>query len=181
MDRPLAGVDWRDLDEDITDELSALFGDEDLSLPGRPPAATTAEVPALSGDTLQATAVEQTDLDSLDPSSTAEISGLDWDTPDVSVEEQGSATGSTPALAASTAIDLPALAASATHDEKLSESLIEALKLLEQDYQQEMTATQLAPMVDPLAIDPTATEEIGPIVNEDTAEQPTPLKRRGLG
>lgn len=212
--KPLAGLDWRDLDEDITDELSALFGDEDLSLPGAPPAGSTARAQALpdedtqadhgmevdhgmemdddmqADDTLPTMAIEQTDLDSLDPSSTAEVSGLDWDTLDVSVGDalddaavQPDSDENEPAAnpviarepAARPPIDLPALAASATNDEKLSESLIEALKLLEQDYQQEMTATQLSPMVE------TATEQMSPVIEGDTAEHPAPLKRQGVG
>lgn len=178
-------------EEDITNELSALFGVEDDTRDMPQPAGRqdTAELPALEavfgsdGEATTGTATmaaihvpgsssrEEPTVEnpllpqreiSADAGSTIgdleddelpvvdeEASGIDWPLEDtvretVVVAEAVPDKAATAVADTGSSLDLQSLAASADSDDSLSDSLIEALRLLEQDYQQELTSTQLA-------------------------------------
>ena len=134
--------------EDITSELDALFESTDTTIQKRLNSAKTVAAKTLDAKTIAAktldadpfaapqleSAVDFLIGDPIGEEATLQSQTVDQPRPDA---DRLSQTGT---------VDLHALASSATKDEQQAQTLLEALTLLERDYEEELTASQVLDM-----------------------------------
>ena len=124
--------------EDITSELEDLFDNTDTTIQKRLNAAKTIAARTLDANSFAVPQREST-VDFLIGDSTGEEATLRSQT----VEQP---RPDTDRLSQTGSVDLHALASSATKDQQQAQTLLEALTLLERDYEQELTASQIVDM-----------------------------------